>query len=66
MPVSHQQLREARDGQVAARVFVSGTKLHRAKWRSGAEIVQKWCNFFLLQIRADWRAFVVSFSIDSP
>ena len=45
MPGSHQQLREARDGQVAARVFVSGTKLHRAKWRSGAEIVQKWCSF---------------------
>ena len=31
--------------QAAARVFVSGTKLHRAKWRSGAETVQKRCGF---------------------
>ncbi len=31
--------------QAAARVFGSGTKLHRAKWRSGAEIVQKRFNF---------------------
>ena len=31
--------------QAAARVGVSGTKLHRAKWRSGAETVQKRCGF---------------------
>ena len=31
--------------QAAARVGVSGTKLHRAKWRNGAETVQKRCGF---------------------
>ena len=31
--------------QANARVGVSGTKLHRAKWRSGAETVQKRCGF---------------------